>query len=115
MIDLEREKPVTLAEAPRLIPAINAAPGMEARKPLHPRTIFNWATRGKRGVVLETTSIGGILVTSREALSRFFARLSEDRQQRLIHRERNPQRRQARQRVIDQQTARAKLAARHGV
>lgn len=115
MIDLEREAPVTLAEAPRLIPAINAVPGMDARRPLHPRTVFNWATRGKRGVVLETVSIGGILATSREALQRFFSRLSSAREQRFFDRERNPQRRMVRRRVVDQQAARERLAAKHGI
>lgn len=76
MLDLEREQPVTLANVPKLIPAINAVPGMDARKPLHPKTISNWATRGKRGVVLETVPIGGLLVTTREALQRFFGQLA---------------------------------------
>jgi len=80
MLDLVREQPVTLAAVPMLIPAINAVPGMDARKPLHPKTISNWATRGKRGVVLETVPIGGLLVTTREAVQRFFGRLAELRE-----------------------------------
>lgn len=115
MIDVERETLVTISEAPRLIPAINAVPGIDARKPLHPRTVFNWASRGKRGVVLETTSIGGILVTSREALARFFSRLSSAREQRFIERDHNPQRRAVRRRNVNQTAARERLAARHGV
>ncbi len=116
MIDLERETLVTFAAAPRLIPAIDAVPGMEARKPLHERTIRNWATKGKCGVFLETISMGGVLVTSREAIARFFHRLTEARQQRVMVREqeslRNPSRHYARKR--NPETAR-RLAAEHGV
>jgi len=90
-INLEREVPITLANAPALIPAINAAPGMDARKPLHERTIRNWSTRGKRGVVLETVMIGGILVTTKEAIARFFDRLTMARENRFIEQERIPE------------------------
>lgn len=83
MIDLEHEALVTIAEAPRLIPSLNAVPGMEARKPLHSRTVYNWSVKGKRGVVLETAMIGGILATSREALLRFFSRLAAARESRM--------------------------------
>jgi hypothetical protein len=87
MIDLTRETPVTLANAPQLIPAINAVPGMATRKTVHERTIYNWATRGKRGVILETMPIGGILVTTRESLQRFFTQLAVARQQRFFEQE----------------------------
>ena len=83
MIDLSRGTPVTFEAAPALVPAINAVAGMEARRQLHPRTLYNWATKGKRGVVLESAAIGGILVTSREALQRFFTRLSAARKEKL--------------------------------
>jgi len=115
VIDLEREQPVTLAAAPQLVPAINAVPGMDARKPLHPRTIYNWASKGKRGVVLETVPLGGVLVTSREALQRFFARLSSAREQRFIERERDPGRRVVRRREASHRAARERLAAEHGI
>lgn len=115
MIDLEREQPVTLAEAPRLIPAINAAPGMETRRPLHPRTIYNWATRGKHGVVLETLPVGGVLITTREALLRFFDRLATERQRRLSDREPNPGRRVVRRQATRNHAVRGRLAAEHGI
>jgi len=114
MIDLSREQPVTLAKAPELIPAINAVAGMEARKPLHPRTIFNWASRGKRGVVLETVQVGGLLVTTREALERFFSRLTSAREQRFFEQEHVPGRRAIRRRVLDSQSTRRALA-KHGL
>lgn len=114
MIDLNREQPVTLDKAPALIPAINAVTGMEARRPLHPRTIFNWASKGKRGVVLETVQVGGILVTTREAIERFFARLTSAREQRFFDREQSPARRTIRRRIRDTEATRRELA-RHGL
>ena len=115
MIDLDRETLVTLAEAPRLIPAINAVPGMEARKPLHPRTIYNWASRGKRGVVLETVPVGGILVTTKQALERFFSRLATARENRMIESDRVPARRTLRRRQSRIDATRERLAKEHGV
>ena len=121
MIDLEREAPVTFAAAPQLIPAINAAPGMEARKPLHERTIRNWATKGKRGVVLETVAIGGILVTTRQAIKRFFDRLTVAREQRFIdqgHDQDNQRRRivrTGRRNDKHQAATRQRLTDRHGI
>lgn len=57
------EKRLTLTEAAAL-------PGMEA-KAVHPQTIWRWATRGVRGVVLETMFVGGQRFTTAEALRRF--------------------------------------------
>ena len=115
MIDLEREQPVTLDKAPALIPAINAVPGMETRKPLHSRTLYNWATRGRRGVILETVPIGGVLVTTKEAIQRFFDRLAEERQDRFCRSEPDPGRRAVRRRHSHNQAVRNRLAAEHGV
>jgi hypothetical protein len=42
-----------------------------------PATSYRWALRGLRGIRLETVMIGGRRYTSREAVARFFARLSE--------------------------------------
>ena len=42
----------------------------------HVATIHRWASHGVRGVVLETLQVGGTRCTSREALQRFFERLS---------------------------------------
>ena len=39
-------------------------------------TLWRWAFRGLRGVRLETTLIGGVRVTSAEALRQFFAALN---------------------------------------
>jgi hypothetical protein len=118
MIDLNRETPVTFAAAPQCLPDINAVPGMVPRKRVHERTIRNWATRGKRGVVLEAVPIGGILVTTQEAIQRFFARLAVAREQRILdqdHDQQHTRRRSARRRNKDIEQARAKLASEHGV
>ena len=115
MIDLDREQPVTLAEAPHVLPAINALPGMDARKPFHPRTIYNWARYGKLGVTLETVPVGGVLVTTREALVRFFTRLAAAREQRCTERDRDPVRRMMRQRESRRRATREQLRAKHGI
>lgn len=43
----------------------------------HSSTLARWATKGLRGVRLETVRAGGIICTSRPALQRFFATLAE--------------------------------------
>ena len=42
-----------------------------------PATIYRWYTKGLRGVSLEAKRVGRTLVTSHEALERFFDRLTE--------------------------------------
>jgi Protein of unknown function (DUF1580) len=121
MIDLTRESPVTFEAAPALVPAINSVAGMEARRSLNPRTIYNWASRGKRGVILESAAIGGILVTTREALQRFFQRLSAVREERLLnqrfeqHQSTDTSRRTPRRSTQRNLEARERLQREHGV
>ena len=38
--------------------------------------LYRWTTSGCRGVVLESVQVGATRCTSREAMARFFARLS---------------------------------------
>jgi hypothetical protein len=50
-------------------------------KPVHPATVYRWATRGVRAadgsvVRLETLRVGGVLHTSMEALQEFCERLT---------------------------------------
>ena len=40
-------------------------------------TLYRWASHGCRGVRLETIQIGGTKCTSRQALQRFFAGLTD--------------------------------------
>jgi uncharacterized protein DUF1580 len=72
MIDIESEDVFTLTEATRQLPKLHSG-----KRP-HVSTLFRWAERGIKGVRLETIRIGGRVCTSREALHRFFERLSAD-------------------------------------
>ena len=69
MIDIERERVISLAEAARRCPS--GQPG----KKVHASTVYRWWARGLRGVHLETIRCGGVRCTSVEALQRFFAHL----------------------------------------
>jgi len=46
----------------------------------HVSTLYRWTTSGCCGVVLESIQVGGTRCTSREALQRFFERLSAGQQ-----------------------------------
>jgi hypothetical protein len=72
VIEFDSETVVTFAEATKLLPRRRAG-----RKP-HISTLYRWASRGLKGVVLETIQIGGTTCTSREALQRFFDELSKN-------------------------------------
>jgi hypothetical protein len=77
----EKIMPITLEE--NLMPFPDAAaivPRRRGRRKTHVSTFYRWSTIGCRGIVLETIQIGGTRCTSREALQRFFERLSEVRQ-----------------------------------
>ena len=64
MIDIGRERLLTLQQAAKLIPG---RPG----KSIHFSSIYRWAGTGISGVVLETVQVGGKKMTSVEALQRF--------------------------------------------
>ena len=49
---------------------------LEREKELAPSTLWRWATKGLRGIKLEYLRVGGTMVSSREALNRFFVKLS---------------------------------------
>jgi hypothetical protein len=72
MAGLPEETLVALADVPRLLPRRRGG------KTPHVATAYRWSTRGLRGIVLETIQVGGTRCTSREALARFFIRLSEE-------------------------------------
>jgi len=69
-INLDSETLFPLRMAPGHLP-----PCRGGRK-LSLSTLYRWANRGLRGVRLETIQVGGTVCTSREALQRFFQRLS---------------------------------------
>jgi hypothetical protein len=67
MIDSTREDLYPLSVHAREIRGRNGAKGVSCS------TVFRWTLRGIRGVKLESQLVGGIRMTSREALARFFA------------------------------------------
>jgi hypothetical protein len=70
MIDSQSEDVITLAQA------ADGLPRRRRGRKTHVSTIYRWATAGCRGVVLETIQVGATRCTSRQAMQRFFERLS---------------------------------------
>ena len=70
MIDPNAETLLSLTEAAKSLPARRAG-----KRP-HVRCLYRWSTAGCRGVILETIQVGGTRCTSKEALARFFRRLT---------------------------------------
>ena len=96
MIDLKTEEVFSLAE----IVKQKFLPQRRSGKRPNVATLFRWAQRGFRGEVLETIRIGGTKCTSREALQRFFDRLSQ-----IDSRPTLPETPRHRERAIDQTLA----------
>ena len=72
MIDPSSETLISLTEATKGLPRRR-----RGKKP-HISTLYRWSTAGCRGVVLETIQIGGTRCTSKEALGRFFRKLTQN-------------------------------------
>jgi hypothetical protein len=72
VIDPQREEICSLGEGASYI-----TKNFAARKPSL-SAISRWAINGLRGVRLESLKIGGQRVTSKEAINRFFAALSQN-------------------------------------
>lgn len=70
MIDSASESLISLAQA------ADELPRRRRGRKTHVSTIYRWALSGCRGIILETIQVGGTRCTSREALQRFFERLS---------------------------------------
>jgi hypothetical protein len=58
---------ISLAQAARELPSLRDG------RPVHPATLWRWASRGCRGVRLPIVRIGGTACTSRMALRQFLA------------------------------------------
>jgi hypothetical protein len=69
-LDLLNEEPLSLTDACRALPQLGG-------RRLHPSSVWRWCRRGIRGVRLEHARLGHRVVTTREALARFAARLAE--------------------------------------
>ncbi len=78
-IDPRTETPISSTQAAKLYPR-NA----QGKHP-HSSTIVRHMKRGLRGVFLESIRCGGRLCTSREAVARFFQRLTEVRRSTQAH------------------------------
>jgi hypothetical protein len=70
MIDATTEYLVSLADAAKLLPARRGG-----KRP-HVSCIYRWTVSGCKGIQLESLQVGGTRCTSREALARFFERLT---------------------------------------
>lgn len=67
--EIEELRPLALA--------VDWLPTRRRGKPAHAATLFRWASKGLHGVKLEVVQVGGTKCTSREALARFFKKLTE--------------------------------------
>lgn len=70
MIDPLTEQIISLREATKCLPVRRRG------KPVHISCIYRWTLSGCKGIKLESIQVGGTRCTSREALGRFFERLS---------------------------------------
>jgi hypothetical protein len=74
-----RERPFPLDETRLFVSEVpRHLPRGRGGRPVHLLTVLRWIRQGVRGVRLEALKLGGRWVTSREALARFMARLSEE-------------------------------------
>ena len=71
VIDTKAERLLSLADAARELPRCRGG-----KRP-HIATVYRWTTNGCRGVILESVQVGNTRCTSREALARFFAALTD--------------------------------------
>ena len=71
MIDATTENLVSLTDAAKLLPTRRGG-----KRP-HVSCIYRWTVSGCKGIKLESVQVGGTRCTSREALSRFFERLTQ--------------------------------------
>jgi hypothetical protein len=71
MIDPNTETVIALSQVGKHLPRRRAG-----KRP-HVSCIYRWTTAGCRGVILESIQVGGTRCTSKEALARFFRRLTQ--------------------------------------
>ncbi len=69
MIEIDQEDLVLLSEVPKLLPKRRG-------KAVHLSACYRWMKSGLSGVRLETVLIGGQRFTSKEALNRFWHRVT---------------------------------------
>lgn len=69
MIAIDQEDLVLLSEVPKILPKRNG-------KAVHLSACYRWMRSGLSGIRLETVLVGGQRFTSREALNRFWHRVT---------------------------------------
>jgi len=69
MIEIDKENLVLLSEVPKILPKRKG-------KAVHLSACYRWMRSGLSGVRLETVIVGGQRFTSKEALNRFWARVT---------------------------------------
>ncbi|MBN8600539.1 MAG: DUF1580 domain-containing protein [Planctomycetes bacterium] len=69
MIEIDKENLVLLSEVPKILPKRNG-------KAVHLSACYRWMRSGLSGVRLETVLVGGQRFTSKEALNRFWHRVT---------------------------------------
>ena len=72
-IDVSRERILSFGDTAKFVGKLRGT------KRVAFQTLHRWATKGCRGVVLQTLFVGGARCTSVEALQRFFAAVTEAR------------------------------------
>ena len=70
MFDTDSEQPIPLSLAAKETPNRSGSRGVNVA------TTWRWAIKGCRGIKLQTCMIGGVRMTSREAMRRFFEQLT---------------------------------------
>lgn len=96
------EQVISLNEAAKLLPRRRGG-----KRP-HISCIYRWTVSGCKGVILESVQVGGTRCTSKQALGRFFERLSAAPHTRMA--ESNPQAEARRQHEIQAVDAELDLA-----
>jgi hypothetical protein len=71
MIDPNKERLISFQDASK------ESTRRRGGKKIHLSTWYRWTTRGCKGIRLESLQYGGTRVTSREAIARFFQRLTD--------------------------------------
>lgn len=69
-INIEIEKLATLNDAAKLLPRVGT-------KKIHTSTLWRWCKKGLRGTKLEYLRVGSKIVTTHEAMQRFFTTLAQ--------------------------------------
>lgn len=69
-INIKQEQLATLSESAKMLPRVGG-------KRIHASTLWRWCKKGLRGTKLEYLRVGSKIVTTSEALHRFFTTLAK--------------------------------------